>query len=138
MSIVRRTFVPALVGAGLLSISCGGGGGGGGGPTGTGGNGLPQGDVTLTASSFQPRDLSIRVGETVTWVNSTTLLHTITPDGHAEWTRREVSRRGDTFRATFDREGVYWYYCEIHGAPGAGMYGRIIVGDVEAPPYDNP
>jgi plastocyanin len=34
---------------------------------------------------------------------------------------------GDTYSHLFNVPGVYNYYCSIHGAPGAGMFGTLVV-----------
>lgn len=34
---------------------------------------------------------------------------------------------GETFSHVFGAPGVYRFYCSIHGAPGAGMYGILTV-----------
>ncbi len=125
-----RGSIASVVATGLLVMACGGGGGGGGGgnggPSGPGDD-LPDGDVTLTGTTFQPENLTVDRGTTVVWVNSVTVLHSITPDGHAEFSRVEVNQRGDTFQATFDEAGTFEYFCEFHGAPGVGMHGTITV-----------
>ena len=33
----------------------------------------------------------------------------------------------------FDQPGVYSYFCKYHGAPGVGMTGIVVVGDVQIP-----
>ncbi|MFM7870917.1 MAG: plastocyanin/azurin family copper-binding protein, partial [Actinomycetota bacterium] len=36
---------------------------------------------------------------------------------------------GDTYTHIFDVPGTYTYFCSIHGSPGAGMYGSLVVTD---------
>lgn len=36
---------------------------------------------------------------------------------------------GDVFARVFGYPGRYSYYCSIHGTPGAGMYGVLVVAD---------
>ena len=36
----------------------------------------------------------------------------------------------------FDQPGVYSYFCKYHGAPGVGMTGIVVVGDVADPESD--
>lgn len=86
-------------------------------------------EVHLTSSfTFTPADLTIEPGTTVAWINDEAIFHTITPDGHSEWTRREVSAEAETFRHTFETEGEFPYICEPHESQG--MTGTITV---EAP-----
>lgn len=49
------------------------------------------------------------------------------PDGAEPWDSGILSEARETFSHTFDRAGVYGYYCRPHQA--AGMVGAVIVGD---------
>ena len=40
---------------------------------------------------------------------------------------------GEVFDETFATEGAYPYFCSIHGSPGAGMTGLVLVGDAPIP-----
>ena len=83
-------------------------------------------EVNLTSGlAFTPADLTIEVGTTVRWVNDAAMFHTITPDGHSEWSRQEMTSAGQTFEHTFGSEGTFPYYCEPHQAQG--MAGTITV-----------
>lgn len=79
--------------------------------------------VRLTASSFQPATLTVKAGSTIVWINGQAILHTVTPEGHSQWTRVETSATGEILRATLNTPGEYEYRCEIH----AGMTGEIKV-----------
>ena len=57
--------------------------------------------------------------------------HTVTADD-GSWDSGDL-QPGDEFDRTFDRAGVYTYYCRYHGSPGAGMIGTVVVGDVPLP-----
>lgn len=135
MSFVRTKITATAAFLFLVTFGCGGGGGGGGtiGPGNGGdgdGNGAdPRGSVTLTAqNTFSPQNLSIDVGQTVTWENAAAVAHTITPDGHMQWARHLVpAEAGHTFSITFDEAGEFDYFCEFHGAPGVAMHGTITV-----------
>ena len=85
--------------------------------------------VNLTASlTFDPDSVKIAPGTVVRWVNGADIFHTVTPDGHSEWVRQEMSTTGETFEHTFDTAGSFPYFCEPH--QGQGMTGIIVV---EAP-----
>lgn len=75
--------------------------------------------------NFSPENAPITVGTTVVWTNAATMFHTITPDGHSEWSAGSVSQEGDTFSHTFETVGEFPYYCEPHR--GQGMTGTITV-----------
>jgi plastocyanin len=81
--------------------------------------------VSLLTTSFSPQLLTVSAGTEVTWVNTTSTTHTITPDQHTQWQRREMSNSGETFTVRFDTPGSYEYYCEPHQS--VGMTGRITV-----------
>lgn len=119
---MQKLTRPGLLALVLLLPACGDGG------TGPG-NGT---QVTLTASFlFQPPDLTIDPGTTVTWVSSTATFHTITPANATQpgvWHRVETSRSGAVLTHTFTVPGqVYSYFCEPHQA--TGMTGVIRVRD---------
>lgn len=82
---------------------------------------------TIEASdglTFSPSSLTISAGTMVRWVNTGVMLHTVTPDGHSEWTSSNLSE-GSTFIHTFDTPGTYAYYCQPHVTDN--MTGTIIV-----------
>lgn len=81
--------------------------------------------VRLTGSSFEPSTLTVRPGRTVVWVNTTSIVHTVTPDGHSQWANRTTSSPGEVLRVTFNNAGSFPYFCEPHRS--AGMTGQIIV-----------
>ena len=75
--------------------------------------------------TFSETSLTITAGTAVRWVNSGVMLHTVTPDGHSEWSAASLANSGDRFTHTFNVAGTYAYYCEPH--QGQGMTGTIIV-----------
>lgn len=82
--------------------------------------------VDATADfTFNPSSLNIDAGTEVRWMNASAVLHTVTPDGHSEWTRVELGDQGDIFVHAFTDPGTYEYFCEPH--VGQGMTGTIIV-----------
>jgi plastocyanin len=84
-------------------------------------------DVRLDASRFTPSDVTIVRGDTIRWVNSQPIAHTITPDSRTmpgTWRAQSIpARAGTTFSHTFDVSGVFTYNCTIH----IGMRGVIRV-----------
>lgn len=68
--------------------------------------------------SLSPSDLSIQVNDTVTWKNDDTAVHTVTTgktglgfDGRID---SGVIAQGGSFSHTFDKTGLYNYYCLFH------------------------
>lgn len=79
--------------------------------------------VTLNPSSFSPPTVTINVGGTVRWVNGAAIAHTVTPDGHSEWSNVSMTASGQTFEHVFDSAGQFPYLCQLH----AGMTGTVTV-----------
>lgn len=66
--------------------------------------------VTISGYKFLPNVLTIKVGETVTWVNSNTALHDVV---FKEF-RSGPIQKGKTFKHTFRVAGTYEYVCSYH------------------------
>jgi plastocyanin len=132
----------------LIAAVAGCGGGGGTGPTGTttppagggggggGGGTTPPATPTVTvgANTFSPDNMTVGVGQTVTWKwdtcssdpygygGSTCVQHTVTFDvGNVS----SGTLSEGTYARTFTAAGTYTYYCQIHGK--TYMSGSIIV-----------
>lgn len=79
--------------------------------------------VAIEDFLFSPEDLTIEVGDTVTWTNLDSFSHTATStSGPASFDSGNLAT-GDTFSFTFDTAGTYEYFCEIH----PNMIGSITV-----------
>lgn len=82
--------------------------------------------VALTSNlTFTPSSLTVETGSTVRWVNESDIFHTITPDGHDQWTRATTQQQEVVMEVTFDTVGTFEYFCEPHQAQG--MTGEIVV-----------
>jgi plastocyanin len=88
-------------------------------------------------NSFTPQSLTITAGDTVTFVNKGGQ-HNVVADDNSF--RCAMGCDGDgrggsgvpssapwSVTITFSSAGDVGYYCEIHGQPGAGMFGTIHV-----------
>jgi plastocyanin len=75
--------------------------------------------------TFSRPNVTISAGTAVRWVNTGAMLHTVTPDGHSEWTAANLATTGASFTHTFNTPGTYEYYCDPH--VGSGMTGTITV-----------
>ena len=116
----------ACLALGLAATGCGGddeesnGGGGG-----SGGGGA---QVSMESIQFDPQELTVGAGETITFANNESVPH----DVHKEsGPGKDFAsgppggmQEGDTFELTLDQPGTYEYVCEVH-APG--MSGTITV-----------
>nr|BDW09766.1 plastocyanin precursor [Monactinus simplex] len=83
---------------------------------------------------FEPSSVTIKAGESVTWVNNVGFPHNIVfdddaiPEGvNADALSHDdyLNAPGETASSKFDKAGTYEYYCEPH--KGAGMMGKVIV-----------
>lgn len=102
----------------------GGGRYGGGGavtPTATKATTGPTQNVTATLDStgtftFSPSSLTIKVGTTVTWKNTTQAPHTITSDDGTTFNSGDSNpvNPGASFSFTFTKAGTFAYHCNFH------------------------
>jgi plastocyanin len=109
---------------GVLTVACGGGSGGttattAGTDTTTGGAKTVQ--VIMSNRAYDPATVTIKVGDTVTWVNQDAPKHDVVAD-NGEF-KSDLFDKGATFSFTFAKAGTYPYHCSIH----PGMTGTIIV-----------
>lgn len=85
-----------------------------------------EASVEAVDIAFEPATITIEAGDTVTWTNSGDLPHTVTADDGAFDSGQMAS--GDTFQQSFDSEGTFEYFCEIHStADGSAMNGTVVV-----------
>jgi plastocyanin len=95
------------------------------------GEGSGYRDVSAIDNVFGPRIVRIPVGGEIDWTNDGRSVHDVVADDGSF--RSPDLQPGDDFVRTFDRAGVYPYHCSYHGAPGVGMSGIVVVGDVPLP-----
>ena len=76
---------------------------------------------------FEPCELNINVGESVTFVNNELPPHNVMLDEpYQEMSHNDLAfTSGETFDVTFDKAGDYYFQCDPHA--GAGMKGVIHV-----------
>ena len=75
--------------------------------------------ITIKDFSFNPNILTVKQGETVTWVNEDSVPHKITSSTFSS----EDLNQGDTFKFTFGTKGNFDYICGIHPS----MKGKVVV-----------
>ena len=102
---------------GLLA-GCGGATTGGNTATSAAGNAA---QVIMTNRSYDPQQVTIKVGDTVIWVNQDAPKHDVVAD-NGEF-KSDLFDKGDTFSFTFTKAGTYPYHCSIH----PGMVGTVVV-----------
>ena len=75
---------------------------------------------------FEPNEISITAGETVTITNGDLPPHNFVVADHPELSHSDLAFvGGESFTVTFDQPGDYEFQCEPHA--GAGMKGVIHV-----------
>ena len=75
---------------------------------------------------FAPCELTIDVGDTVTFVNNELPPHNVMFTDHSELSHNDLAfSPGDTIDVTFEKAGDYEFQCDPHA--GAGMKGVIHV-----------
>jgi plastocyanin len=62
--------------------------------------------------AFQPADITVDVGDTVTWTNNSDAPHTVTADDDSF--DLDGIDAAETASQTFDTAGEFAYHCEIH------------------------
>jgi outer membrane protein assembly factor BamB len=127
-----RLYVP-LVSAGFLGeeggvVAFAPGGGTLGGGLGTKGPSGAGSLVLMRGFAFEPAELTVAVGDTVTWRNDDPAMHTVTFVVGGE---ELIADPGDTVSWTFTEAGLHAYYCRPHAAQGAdgawtGMTGTVV------------
>ena len=132
----RAWFVLLAFAAMIVLAACGGSTGGGTTPTptqagntptpttGTTATATPSGPtkaITIDSSTgsfgFNPTTITIAVGTTVTWTNTTGAPHTVTSDDGKSFDsglNTPISPNGGTFSFTFSKAGTFTYHCQIH------------------------
>jgi plastocyanin len=60
---------------------------------------------------FEPAQLTVKLGETVTWTNRDEIPHTVVCPGKF---RSKTMDTDDTFSFTFTAPGDYKYFCSLH------------------------
>jgi amicyanin len=129
-------LILACLALGLVAAGCGdddGGDSGGGSAStteepagGDGGGGGAQ--VGMQNIQFDPRDITVKAGETITFTNDEAVPHDVhkTSGPGDDFSSGDTGgmQEGDTFELKLDEPGKYDYVCKVH-APG--MAGSITV-----------
>ncbi|AJF62526.1 MAG: Blue (Type 1) copper protein [archaeon GW2011_AR20] len=79
-------------------------------------------NVKITGFAFSPAELTVKVGDTVTWVNEDSVKHTVTSDSGSELSS-PLFAKSETYSHTFNTPGTFAYHCNVH----PDMTGKVIV-----------
>lgn len=79
-----------------------------------------DGAVSIENFSFGPGDITVSVGDTITWTNDEASVgHTTTSDDGI-W-NSALLKPGETFEQTFTEAGTFTYFCSIHPSMKASI-----------------
>lgn len=119
----RRQFIAACSAAATAALAgCSAGGGA---------DVVETTDVTMADDQFDPRNIAVDAGATVTWTNEDDDGHTVT-SASDNWELDETVSAGGETTHTFEEDGVYDVYCRFHGTEElSGMSMKVAVGDAE-------
>jgi len=79
--------------------------------------------VVIDNFKFQPKELTVARGTTVTWINQDDAPHTATSRNDPPKFDSRALDTGERFSFTFTGAGTYRYYCKVH----THMSGVVIV-----------
>jgi plastocyanin len=98
---------------------CGGGGDNGGSSSSSGGKPVT---IDMKDIKFAPKDATVKVGQTVKWVNQDTVDHDVVAKSGADF-KSELFGNGKSFEWKADKAGTVNYVCTVH----PGMVGTLNV-----------
>jgi plastocyanin len=92
---------------------------------------ITSGSSSKTTDSYAPNPINAKVGDTVTWTNKDSTIHTVTsgsngqPDGKFDSSPNSQNLMAPQakFSHTFEEAGEFPYYCALH----PNMVGTVIV-----------
>ena len=97
--------------------------------------------VSMVNTRFLPANITINVGDTVTWRCDAGFHDTVSgvngvPDGvwNSSSQFRPIMQPGQRFSFTFNTAGTYPYYCTPHWMPPLNMVGSVTVQSANAAP----
>jgi plastocyanin/uncharacterized membrane protein YozB (DUF420 family) len=79
--------------------------------------------VKLTNFSFEPKEITVKVGTTVEWINQTGKHSVVADEGSFD---SDVLDPGGRFERKYDKPGIYPYYCALHGDKGGKEMAGVI------------
>jgi plastocyanin len=77
-------------------------------------------NVKIDNFTFGPQKLTVKLGDTVTWINEDDIPHTLVSIGRF---RSAALDTGEKFSFTFTKVGTFEYFCGLHPQ----MQGTIVV-----------
>ena len=78
--------------------------------------------IKMANIAFDPKDVTVKVGQKITWTNDDSTDHNVTADSGADFKSKDFGK-GATFDFTPDKAGTIKYECTLH----PGMTATITV-----------
>ena len=69
--------------------------------------------IKMANIAFDPKDVTVKVGQKITWTNDDTTDHNVTADSGADFKSKDFGK-GATFDFTPDKAGTIKYECTLH------------------------
>jgi plastocyanin len=116
---MRRILLALCAVVALAAAGCGGGDDNGGStssaPASTSSSSSGGGGVAIKMQNiaFDPKDVTVKVGQKVTWTNDDSTDHNVTADSGADFKSDNFAKAG-TFSFTPTQAGTIKYECTIH------------------------
>ena len=82
-----------------------------------------ENSVIMKGFAFNPAELTVKKGTTVTWTNQDSAPHTVTSDSGSELSSATLSN-GQSYSHTFNEAGTFAYHCSVHPM----MKAKVVVG----------
>lgn len=89
-------------------------------------------EVSMEDYHYDPQFVAINVGDTILWRNNGGEHTATSDDGLFD---SDVTAFGNEYTYTFTDSGIFPFHCSLHGSPGQGMWGSIVVSQ---PDNNNP
>ncbi len=84
-------------------------------------NPVATNNIEIKGFAYNPATITVKVGTTVTWMNSDSVGHTATAEDGSFDTG--ILRQGEKGSVTFSKAGTFKYFCSVH----PNMKGTVIV-----------
>lgn len=84
---------------------------------------VPSMTINIRKGAFDPATITVKKGETVIWMNTDAVAHTVTSDNGGITLNSQSIAAGHAFTHTFTEAGTVAYHCAVDRA----MKGTVIV-----------
>jgi len=83
----------------------------------------PKQTVVIQSYRFQPKQITVKKGTSVLFINKDDAPHTVSPENRADFTGTGRLLGGEKKVVTFDHPGNVKYFCDFHPS----MEGTVVV-----------